>query len=1294
MDLHFGTKVGLVQKIAIVGAILIFCCLTITKSASAFGIALNGETKFAGIPAGIIRDIEVVGDAVFIASENGVFRYLGGRSEKLEYNTKFDERGTVSDLYFDQSGSLWIVEFGVGVFKYRIDTGVTEKFRPDDKWARYAWKIGVLDRYVVVSLITGIIVVDKESGALQDWASNVGVGYVNNVLSLAVSVDGLVYLGSKDGLVIIDSEREVSKVIALDSLFTNLTSVDAVSVRGKTLYLGGKEGIYHWDTLTNKKSFFPFRSPDYPVGPVSDIFVTNSSKVFVAAGGLFEVNGEQINKPDFMMPLVSSDGIRSIVKLAELPSGELLMASSQLGLLSITRSHEAINLLHENEQVLRQNIKSFGYSDEFGYGVSTKDRDYLIDLKTGELTLFGFWEGNRCIDETLFKYNQYYSSNSQNYDYCSSSFSHSIHQSDSLLYLYHDEGGEAFFNVLDGGVVVDKIPAPRKMLNSFLTTSGEIAGFDSDSNFHIQMSKFNWKSISPDDGNWVGLTCLVELKEVFLVCTSGQGLKTINKRSGEINSSDLLAGTDARFIRGALQSKNGNLWLLTNMGLFVVTSNNDLISFTESDGLFDTDFEYQGIYQVGERLIIQGDKYSYLIDGKKAISAMNAKKNSKSKVVVTRAEWKDSDMQVHRMSPQSQAFPDFMSLESDFDEFSLDFRTSSFSGHDTEKLEFRILGMEEDWNLHPLSQAFLTMTDLEYGHYEFQARVVGNENPITSLNFEVKPPYYLQMYAFWCYFFFVLCLLVAYKLKYFAALWSHFKTTALYTHLTRYEITDGHSKFEKMLRSKERFINEITHELRTPLQVINGSLEKLSDTATGTSKELICVQDNMKRVGYLINQMSQDVPTAISASDYYKLYSLENIRFIVLSLEPLAKQKRQNLEVRVKGKKEVSLISDSLEKILVNLIQNAIKFTPELGTIKVSAIQDSKELRITVTDDGDGIEDHLQQKVFEKFVKGNTDKDGSGMGLAMTKSLVELNQGEISLESQKGIGTKVIVKLPVDDIAFVNSHAEDLAPANVKVNKKSLLIVDDSRAFRTYLFDLFSKDYRCLVARNGVQALEVMQHYLVDLVITDQMMHELDGLGLTKAIRDNKSYANIPVLMLAANTDASLEKSALAEKVDYFLAKPASNEEIVLRVEHLLAIREANEKEEEEHNQPVFKFGCLNIPEFDNEKDMAFYLNFIAVLEKNYHDESFNREQAAAELLISARSLNRRMSELFEYNFSEFLSRFRIEKSIPLLLEGNSILDTCLDVGFGTAAYFSTSFKKVMHLPPKKYVEQYNETAA
>jgi len=180
--------------------------------------------------------------------------------------------------------------------------------------------------------------------------------------------------------------------------------------------------------------------------------------------------------------------------------------------------------------------------------------------------------------------------------------------------------------------------------------------------------------------------------------------------------------------------------------------------------------------------------------------------------------------------------------------------------------------------------------------------------------------------------------------------------------------------------------------------------------------------------------------------------------------------------------------------------------------------------------------------------------------------------------------------------------------------------------------------------------------------------------------------------MFTASSDPTVEQIALEMKVDYYLMKPSSNQEIEMRVEHLLAIRDTNVQPEKGIDNELFKYGCLSIPEFKTEKDMAFYLNFIAVLENHYQDEEFSRDQAAKALLISPRSLNRRMAELFDYNFSEFLSRYRIEKSIPILLEGSSILNACLDVGFATSAYFSTSFKRIMGIPPKKFVEQRGNT--
>ena len=1263
-------------------SIILFFLSFIPNLSLAIGMNLEGTTSFAGIPAGVIRDLEVRGDILYVASENGVFEVIGSESQKLEFNTFTNTTGIISDIHLVES-DLWVVEYGVGVFRVDLKTRTTQHYFPDQTWSKSVWAMVETPTSFYFSVIDDVISVDKQNENIAKLSAHLDSFNLNNVYSM-YATEELVYIASDKGYLKITKKLSNFELYKFSEHFPLLTSGTFIKKIDNKLYIGGPEGLY---IVGESALFVP--SDGINGTYIQDVLKADNEKIWVSDGRLLLLNDGKLSKPTFMNPILTSEAIRTVTKLANGSGGSLLAASSQLGLLSLPNTKLATNLLSFDDVVLLSNIHKTSIRDKETL-VQTGKGVFKLDESTGELNLEEPSHGqySSCISrqELLFSHLI-----NEEYDVvCRSKYAHFIDAQTDAFYFYFDDGKNANYYYVKNDKIQDTIQAPRKILQTTLLSGGELAAFDEFDNLHFQLSKFNWRTITANEGRWFGLQCFMEFEDSYLVCTSGSGLKAIDKSSGSVTSSSILGNEKLRFIRDGMISRNGNLWIASNMGLFIKPyQSSKVFKIGTRFGILDTDFEYQSLEQLRERVLIKGDKYSYLVDEALLVESLKKSANSEPSIVLNYLQWVENSEEHVIHLPESFEF----AFNNSFEEVTFNFVINSESKEDG-NIAFKL--DNGDWVSHKKNVLNLSLSELSMGSHTVQIRSTSSDNASSSMTilFDIAPPFWASYIGFIIYAFTIFSFWTLWKIGAVARFIHYFRTTNLYTHLTRYEITDGHSKFEKMLRSKERFINEITHELRTPLQVINGSLEKLSDTATGTSKELICVQDNMKRVGYLINQMSQDVPTAISASDYYKLYSLENIRFIVLSLEPLAKQKRQNLEVRVKGKKEVSLISDSLEKILANLIQNAIKFTPELGTIKVSAIQDSKELRITVTDDGDGIEDHLKQKVFEKFVKGNTDKDGSGMGLAMTKSLVELNQGEISLESQKGIGTKVIVKLPVDDIAFVNSHAEDLAPANVKVNKKSLLIVDDSRAFRTYLFDLFSKDYRCLVARNGVQALEVMQHYLVDLVITDQMMHELDGLGLTKAIRDNKSYANIPVLMLAANTDASLEKSALAEKVDYFLAKPASNEEIVLRVEHLLAIREANEKEEEEHNQPVFKFGCLNIPEFDNEKDMAFYLNFIAVLEKNYHDESFNREQAAAELLISARSLNRRMSELFEYNFSEFLSRFRIEKSIPLLLEGNSILDTCLDVGFGTAAYFSTSFKKVMHLPPKKYVEQYNETAA
>jgi signal transduction histidine kinase/ligand-binding sensor domain-containing protein len=1055
------------------------------NNAYAFGNTLDGKTKFAGTPSGIIRDIEVVKESTFIASENGVFHLLGGRSESINFNqTKIN--GTVSDLSLGLNGNLWIVEYGVGVFSYDLESGVATQQFTNEKWPKYAWKIQELEGSLVVSLIQGVIVADLRTGKIQGWADEIGVGKVYKAFSISAQNNVTAYVSSEEHLLKIDVAGRTVDRLPVDTVFPELASINTVSISKEFMFVGGREGLYIHNFKTETKSFFPFEKASKSAYAMSDVYLSSNNDVYVAAGGLFELKGDTLKEPNFMAPLLSSEEIKSITRIRETQSKELLLASSQLGLISLSSTHQSINLVHAGDTVFRSNIQEFGINEHSDFIVKTRKGNLVLDKETGALTAPLNHEDTVCIDAKAYVMNSIHSKKGLSNDYCELEYIRQFHVDENSFFSYSDNGETAVFELIRDGEIIDHFPAPQKMKHTFLSQSGEIVGFDVHNSVHIQMSKFRWKSISPNDGGWSSVSCLIEGETVFLVCTSGQGIRSIDKKTGEIKSFKKFENEDLRFIRAGVLSSKRNLWVSTNKGLYVLSSQGEVFSFSESDGIYDTDFEYGGMRQVGEKILLMGDNYSYLIDESSALEAIAKKAKRKKEVIFSKFSWVNKNGVTKTFHPQFAENSSTVVLDNDFVELNVDFVTSSYSDSEKEKLEFRIVGIDDTWKPHPRSQAYLSISDIKHGKYTIQSRILGEGNPTNSLSFTVRKPFYLLNEAYCVYLTLLAAVIWGFRKRLIQDKWARFKSTNLYTNLTRFEITDGQSKFEKMLRSKERQISEITHELRTPIQVIKGSLEKASEESTET-KEFISIKENMRRVEQLIEQMRSDIPRATNPSDYYRVYTLEDIRFIVNSLEPLAKQKRQNLEVRLRGKRDISLINDSLEKIISNLVQNAIKYTQEHGNITVSASIDSKVLKVSVSDDGEGIDERIQGKVFERFVRGETKEEGQGIGLSIVRNLTELNQGNIELDSTRGVGSKFIVILPVDDIEFVNSHAEELQIRGFQPNQKSLLIVDDSREFRTHLFDLLSPNYRCLVAGNGEQALDVMQRFLVDLVITDQL---------------------------------------------------------------------------------------------------------------------------------------------------------------------------------------------------------------
>lgn len=1288
MDMRKKTHSCTSHLLSLIGSIFIFVLLTYSEKVLAFGETLEGQTKLAGTTTGIIRDIEVVGDTAFIAAENGVFRLLGGTAETVNYKSDNTLSGTISDVEFDGDNGIWIAEYGAGVFYLDLRLNKAIEMFPNARWPKYAWKVSDAGKFLVVTLMQGVLVVDKQTSEIQSWANSIGVEKVSDVLSISPAQSGVVYLASKSALLKVDTVAQVVSRFELSTEFGSLSSIDAVTMEGDIVYIGGSEGIYEWNEKSGIKTFYPFHPSIKLRDKVSTIFVTKTGRILVGAGGLFALEDKFVQTPDFLAPLLTSEGVFSVVAINELPNGTVLLSSSQLGLITLTPSQEAVNFLHTENVVLRRNVTRNGYTKSGGVILLIGNDEYTLSTQTGKLLLQdkGFSNTNNCVD---FRVKAYAEGQPNPKGFCEPWVGHIVTDDRGLFYIYRDEGENSSYLLMDEseiGNVIDTIPAPHNMKETFVASTGELVGYDRKNTIHIQLSKFNWKSITPDEGGWNGVTCLLEYMDRFIVCTAGQGIQEVNKKTGALSPSDILKSFNLKFVRGAGLTKAGNLWIATNKGLYVHTNSGSEWLLNASDGIYDSDFEYQGIIVLSGKIVVLGDKYSYLIDENKMLKLLSEVRSKESKVIFTKTIWRSSDSNEH--SQYEFGNSENLLLDNDFEELTVEFSTNNFVEHHTQKLEFRIMGISEQWKVHPESKAFLSISDIDPGNYAIEAKVSGDNNPVNSISFEVKQPTYLLFPAFVFYAIFIILILMLYRIGILGKLFTSFKKTSLYKQLTRYEITDGESKFEKMLKTKEEHISEITHELRTPIQIIQGTLENVSDSEKESDSVLKSVQSNMRRVEQLIEQMQSDSPQLSKVSNYYQSYDIESMRHIVMSLEPLAKAKRQSLDIRSRGEGSVSLVTDSLEKIIINLVENAIKYTDKLGVIKVTFLIENKSFKVTVSDNGVGVTKEQQASIFDRFVRFNNTESGEGLGLSIVKNLVELNQGEILLDSKQGGGTKVSVEFPIDDTEYINAQSSFQDTSAWRGTKQTLLIVDDSREFRTYLFNLLSPKYRCLVAKDGKQAFEVMKTHVVSLVICDQMMGKSDGLSLTKKIREHASLCTTPILMLTASSDASVEKHALEMKVDYFLMKPSSNREIELRVEHLLSLRGARLKTEDQSEANIFKYRCLNIPEFKTEKDMAFYLSFIAVLENNYKDEEFNRDQAAQALLISPRSLNRRMAELFDYNFSEFLSRYRIEKSIPILLGGSSILNACLDVGFATSAYFSTTFKKIMGVPPKMYVEQ------
>lgn len=540
-------------------------------------------------------------------------------------------------------------------------------------------------------------------------------------------------------------------------------------------------------------------------------------------------------------------------------------------------------------------------------------------------------------------------------------------------------------------------------------------------------------------------------------------------------------------------------------------------------------------------------------------------------------------------------------------------------------------------------------------------------------------------------------------------------------------------KLAELDHVKTRFFTNISHEFRTPLTLLTGPLEAIRQKYP--QEGLIpMMQRNVGRLQSLINQLldlskleAGELKIEAQNGDIVQFFS-----YVFSSFESLAQS--QNIHFNVTQNRrslEAHFDADKLEKITTNLLSNAFKFTPVSGRITVdiqysiptlngreknnSSIENEGAWAIiTVSDNGIGIDAQRLPRIFDRFYQvddtAQRNYEGTGIGLALVKELVDILKGKITVSSQINQGTTFQVELPlknpireapvylpktipVAEIALMLPTKEISAVAKYHSieDQPVVLIVEDNPDLRLYLISIFDSYYQILEAADGQQGLEIALKTVPDIVVTDLMMPRLDGFGLCKSLKTDERTSHIPVVLLTAKATLSDRLEGLELGADDYLQKPFNREELLVRVKNLLQQRALLRQ----------KFSLIatlssqepsaipdNIPQV---LDTQFIQKVRRVVEAHLGESSFEIEDLCKELGMSRTNLHRKLKALTDSSATEFIRKIRLERAAQLLQEGkNSVSEVAYQVGFESLSYFSKTFQEQFGTLPSEYARKVN----
>lgn len=806
---------------------------------------------------------------------------------------------------------------------------------------------------------------------------------------------------------------------------------------------------------------------------------------------------------------------------------------------------------------------------------------------------------------------------------------------------------------------------------------------------------------------WIGTSFGLNLLE---------GIKSDGK--AVFKSFTVKEGLPNNTIHGIVSDKKSNLWISTNFGLSnFVLKESKFINYTKNEGLQNNEFADGAFYQnlESDYVFMGGIKgFNYFLPQKIKVSSLVPD------ILIDKISGQNQTTPYYQglvIAPNSNTHPSIV-LDHNQNFFDIELAALTFTNSEKCKYAYQLTNFDKNWNFIN-NRRIISFTNVPQGNYSLWIKWSNSDGvwskPVHAIDIKIKPVFWQSTLAIIVYGILVV-LFIMFVLSYYN------KRQSLSQNIL------FRKREEQLHENRLTFFTDIAHEFQTPLTLIVGPIQKLSETTTldkRNQKFVQMIQRNSSRLLFLTQQLLE---FRKAEYDYLEVKAKEFdlvdlIEQIAELFDEWALDKNIDYNLDIPSELPGWFDKDKIEKIVFNLMSNAFKYTPVNGKIDLKFfIQDEEpnKLNITIVNTGKGIPKDKLDSLFDRFFLSDTNRTTdndlfrTGIGLAYIKKLVTVLRGEIFVSSIANESTTFTILLPCSKKAFnekeldvesspilISQHLKNileeipnksdgipnkiLSLDDLEDNRKTVLIVEDEKEIHVFLNELLGEKYKIITAYNGLEAMDILEKEIPDIIISDVMMPIMDGVELCEKIKSSIKTCHIPFIMLTAKDSVLHRIEGIESGANSYIPKPFHPDHLLIRIQKLL-----------EEKQLILKhFGqdtlIENLPNLsiDNE-EKDFIKKVIELIRNNIDNENLQSLFIEKELGISNSQLYRKIKQIFGFTPGDLIRTIRLKYAAELLRKNVlTVSEVCYQSGFNNRSYFYREFNKMYNITPKNYQLKY-----